>query len=425
MNRYSFILSVFIYFSFIGQHLAQNYYEEYSQNQLKLEGLNKNKESYIRDILRINASHLGTESLKSDLQALINLPGIADVKHQIDTFKGNLIHSFYFSERTTLLPIINFGGIEGNIWFQLGATENNFRGLGDTALAFYQNNNGRHTGQLFFKRPRIINSNWGYSASINSWSSQEPIFFAAGTEQFEYTNNAAGVSLLRNFGLFNRLEFGFTYFQESYIRSEGQNDIRLGPENFSVNKLLSKLKYVSNRIDYNYFYLKGIEHIFTYQNVYTFSDRSLFNSVQYVGRLFTRPKGRLNLAFRFKLAFSNNNDSPFAPFVADSHFNIRGIGNRIDRGTAQLIINAEARYTITHIKYWSLQLVAFSDSGTWRNPGGELSQLIELDEIRQFVGMGFRLNYQKVFGATLRVDYGVDICENDQRGLVIGLGQYF
>jgi hypothetical protein len=51
--------------------------------------------------------------------------------------------------------------------------------------------------------------------------------------------------------------------------------------------------------------------------------------------------------------------------------------------------------------------------------------LYDYDNFRQFVGGGFRIIYQKVFGAILRVDYGIDIYNRQDKGFVIGLGQYF
>ena len=67
----------------------------------------------------------------------------------------------------------------------------------------------------------------------------------------------------------------------------------------------------------------------------------------------------------------------------------------------------------------------FSDLGTWRDPGADISQFLKKEQFRHFVGLGFRIINQKIFGATLRVDYGVDVFNTNERGLVIGLGQYF
>ncbi|MEJ6614158.1 MAG: hypothetical protein QNL46_05480 [Saprospiraceae bacterium] len=126
-----------------------------------------------------------------------------------------------------------------------------------------------------------------------------------------------------------------------------------------------------------------------------------------------------------KLGIASNNDSSFAPFVVDSHTNLRSVGNRIDRGTAQAVFNLEYRHTVWHQQKWGAQIVGFTDIGTWRNPGGDLDDLYDSDNFRQFVGGGFRIIYQKVFGAILRVDYGIDIYNRQDKGFVIGLGQYF
>ena len=390
-------------------------------------GLHKTKEAYILDLLDPElGSSISEAQIESYLQVLKNLPSVAQADHHIERIDNRLSITYEVTERATALPIINFGGIRGNIWFSLGVTENNFRGLGDVFLGFYQNNNGRHSGQLLYRNPRILDSDWGYSFSINKWSSVEPVFFSEGTVDYYYDNNGVGLSILRNIGLRNQVEVGGTYFVESYEKTEFQLlETPPGPFDFSLNKFLTKTEFRMNYLDYHFFYIQGHESILTYQNVLNLDDRTWFNSLQLQTKLFLRPNKKLNLAFRLRMAISTNEDSPFAPFVVDSHVNIRGVGNRIDRGTAQAILNVEARRTIYHKRYLSSQLVVFADSGTWRNPGGELKDLFNPDQFRQFVGLGFRINYQRVFGASLRVDYGIDIYNLEQRGFVIGLGQYF
>ena len=141
---------------------------------------------------------------------------------------------------------------------------------------------------------------------------------------------------------------------------------------------------------------------------------------------FWKIKKKGNFANRLNVGLASNSDSPFAPFVADSHVNIRGIGNRIDRGTAQVIINSEYRHTLYYKKRKvAIQGVAFSDIGTWRNPGGQLSDLLDASQVRVFAGLGIRIIYPKIYGAVLRIDYSIELNESKTRGLVIGLGQYF
>jgi hypothetical protein len=122
---------------------------------------------------------------------------------------------------------------------------------------------------------------------------------------------------------------------------------------------------------------------------------------------------------------ATNSDSPFAPFVLDSRVNIRGVGNRVDRGTAQLVLNLEYRQTLFHNEKYAAQLVAFADSGTWRNPGGTFKDLFDENQFRQFMGAGLRWINKKIFKSVIRVDYGIDIWNINQSGVVIGLGQYF
>jgi len=76
-----------------------------------------------------------------------------------------------------------------------------------------------------------------------------------------------------------------------------------------------------------------------------------------------------NFSARTKFGVSTNNFSPFAPFVIDGFLNIRGIGNRVDRGTASFILNAEYRQSFWKHKYFTLQAAAFVDYGTLRSPG--------------------------------------------------------
>lgn len=421
------LVKIFFFFLLIGPLNGQNQTDSFYLKEIEFLGLSKTKEAYLRNILQAKINQLITiEDINADLQILKNFSGFSDAHYEIDSIGQNIHLTYLLEERITALPIINFGGIKNNIWFSLGIIENNFRGYGDLLLAYYLNNNGRHSGEVYFKKRSLLHSNWGYSFSLNKWSSDEPVFFDEGTVEYQYDNNGLGLSLIRNFDVDQQIELGGTYFVESYNKTNNQIlENPPGPDEFSIKKFLTKLIFSQSFLDYHLFYLKGFESVLIYQNVLNIEERSLFNSVQLENKLFLRPHKKLNLAFRTRLAISTNIDSPFAPFVADSHVNIRGIGNKIDRGTAQLVLNAESRYTVYHKNYWSSQFVLFADAGTWRNPGGKLGDIFDSSVFRQFVGGGIRINFQKIFGATLRIDYGIDIFDTNQRGLVIGLGQYY
>lgn len=122
---------------------------------------------------------------------------------------------------------------------------------------------------------------------------------------------------------------------------------------------------------------------------------------------------------RFTGAITSNSASPFAPFVLDSRVNIRGVGNRLDRGTAQLILNLEYRQTRFRTNKFAAQSGLFSDSETCRNLGGSLKDLCDKNQFRQFVDAGFRLIYKKVFISIIRVDYGTALWNLNQSGVAV------
>ncbi len=366
--------------------------------------------------------------LELDIQNLKNLPSVIEAHAHVDTADTSLRLSFTIKERKTILPIVNLGTIRTNFWFALGASENNLRGRGDKLFAYYQNNDGRHAGQIQLEKFRIRHSSWGAGLNVYHWSSIEPLYFEEGPVDYNYDNTGVGTGLIKNFSVRRNVLFGLTLFREGYTQRADQILTKPpGPEQFTIDKLLSKIQWNQNELNYHFFYLTGYAFNLTYQNVYSFNQPTPFNSFECRLKVFYMPdkKSKINLAGRFVFGMSTNDNSPFAPFVADSHVNLRGVGNRIDRGTGQLVLNGEVRYTLEHENNWAAQAVVFTDFGTWRSPGGSLADFFDVRQFRQFVGLGARVMYLKIYGATFRIDYGIDIYNFRQQGFVLGLGQYF
>lgn len=400
----------------------------YREGNSKFVGMEKSKETFLRDqIFQFFDQPFELSSIEKNVQLLKNIPGIKQAQYALDTFNNEVINIVYkVEELSTLTPIINLGGIRDNVWFRLGITDFNWLGRGQYFSTVYQNNNGLHSGQLYLKIPRKPKSLWGYSASLSSWMSEEPLFFSEATVNYIYNNHSLGLSAIRHFGQNTTFEFGNTAFVEIYEKVINDPEAILpGPIELTQNKILSKATFERNFLNYDFFYRNGYKWNLTYQNVFTFNEDVNFNSLLFNGYLYFRPSHKINLAVRAKFGLSTNSNSPFAPFVADSHINIRGIGNRISRGTAEAVFNIEYRHTITDYNTWASQFVIFSDIGTWRNPGGKLIDIFKNDQLRHFVGLGGRAIYKKRFGATIRIDYGIDIYNPKYRGIVLGLGQYF
>ena len=198
------------------------------------------------------------------------------------------------------------------------------------------------------------------------------------------------------------------------------------PQNLKVHKLLYKLIYEYNDLNYDFQYVEGIKNTFNFQYV-TSRDDILpefligWNDFSYFKRF--GQKG--NWASRLRLGVSTNNDSPFAPFSVDNNLNIRGVGNTIDRGTAAIVLNTEYRQTLYEKGWFVLQGNAFVDAGTWRNPGGDFGDFSDAQNLRVYPGLGLRFIHKKIFNAIFRIDYGFGITEGGTQGLVFGIGQYF
>ena len=106
----------------------------------------------------------------------------------------------------------------------------------------------------------------------------------------------------------------------------------------------------------------------------------------------------------------------------------RGVGILVDRGTGSFVLNTEYRHTIYDKNWLAIQTNVFTDLGSWRNPGGELNDFFQEDNIRIYSGIGLRFISKKIYNATFRIDYGFSVLNqknNSNGGLVFGIGQYF
>lgn len=394
---------------------------------IRFEGLRKTKSAFLEQNLIIEAGRpLDSALLYRQLQDFKNLPPVADARMRIDTADGERVLVFDIDEALTLFPIINFGGVEGNFWFQLGLTDINWMGNGHHLTAFYQNTDLRHNFQVFYRVPQFGRSRWGTSANVFRWATVEPLFFDQGTVYYDYDNSGAGLTAIYRSGRRQWLEGGLTYFVEQYRKNERHlGESTPGPDQLRQQKGLVKLLHHFDRIDQHFFYQSGFDNVALFQTVYTFSDQTWFHFFQNDTRYFRRLGRRGNLAARLRLGIATNRNTPFAPFVLDSYINIRGSGNRMERGTAAAIFNLEYRHAVLDHNLFAAQIVGFSDMGAWRKPGGKLEELFTKKGIRHFVGGGIRIIYKKAFNAILRLDYGVELQDPKQRGVVIGVGQYF
>ncbi|MFK7934542.1 MAG: BamA/TamA family outer membrane protein [Saprospiraceae bacterium] len=414
-----FLLNCFLLTSGLAQSL--------SVSNVRFAGLKKTKATYLSRFIdsQIN-TNFTTEQADLDVQQLKNLLQVANARYTADTIDNRVQLTYHVDEAITLFPIVQFGGVEGNVWGRVGATDANWLGLGQQLTVYYQNSDGRSGGNIFYRIPHIGGSKWGTSFSLLRWASIEPLYFGEDEVRYLYDQTSIAGSAIYELERQHNIELGATYFIEDYAKAAEQAlENPPGPDALRQPKLLFKLVHSISKINYHFFYRDGFDNVANAQTVYNIDDGNWFHIFINESRYFKRIKKRGNLAARFRFGISTNNNTPFAPFVLDSHVNIRGAGNRIDRGTAAVILNLEYRHTFWERERWAAQVIGFSDFGTWRNPGGNFGELSSRDNFRHFVGAGARLIFKKAHDAVIRFDYGVDVYDKNQRGIVIGLGQYF
>jgi hypothetical protein len=223
----------------------------------------------------------------------------------------------------------------------------------------------------------------------------------------------------------HKFNFGINIFNEKYQYVSGDVPLQV-PRFLDLDKILFKLLYDYDRLDYSYQYVSGFRSLLTLQSVSS-DDKSQddffigWNDLLY----FKRVSSNGNWASRLRLGLATNSESPFAPFALDNNLNIRGVGNLIDRGTGVVLLNTEYRHTVYEKDWFSLQGNVFIDSGSWRKPGGDLDDFISSENIKIYPGLGLRFIHKKIYNAIFRIDYGLGITKNSSKGIVFGIGQYF
>jgi len=415
----------FFFFLFI----AQLYAQENIVVDLKVQGNKRLKTSFIKKLSKVKLGvALDSSIIEEDIKLLKRLPTIAHAYYQIfPAEKPNQYNVFYnIEENFTIIPLANFYTTNDDEFaYRLGLYEYNFLGQNITFGGFYQRDIF-DSYALNFRAPFLFSRQFGLAVNYQNLTTLEPVFFNNGTADYRYNNESIEVLGLYQLNFTNRFEVGINYFTEDYKYQSGiiNPDV---PLDLVVNKLLYKLVYEHNNLNYDYQYVEGFRSIFNFQYVHSTQNAQLpdfvigWNDFEY----FKRVGEKGNWASRLRLGIASNDDSPFAPFSVDNNLNVRGVGNTIDRGTGVIILNTEYRHSLVDNDWFAMQSNVFLDGGSWRNPGGDFGDFGDSQNIRIYPGVGLRFIHKKIFNATFRIDYGYGITEDSTNGFVFGIGQYF
>ena len=419
LKTVSFLLLFFLTFA--------SYAQERTITDIHINGLKKTKLNVIKSFINLKPNTvLDSVLIDEDIIRLKRLPSVSHAYYKIlETATGSFKVDYFIEENRTLIPVVNFWTTTNKQFaYKLGVYEYNFLGR-NMAFGGYYQNNGYHSYEVNFRAPFLFSNRLGLSVNHQNWTSEEPLYFGNDFANYKYQNISLETLLMFQANLKNNFEFGVNYFKEIYNYKSGITSPTI-PQQLNINKLLFKFIYTYDNLAYNYQYINGFKSQLFVQMVTTkneFQDDFFiaWNDLFYFKKIGV--KG--NWANRLRVGLATNNESPFAPFALDNNVNLRGVGILVDRGTGSIVYNTEYRHTIIERGSFIVQSNLFTDFGTWRNPGGKLSDFVQSKNMKVFSGVGLRIINKKVFNATFRIDYGFELTNGKSQGLVFGIGQYF
>mgnify|MGYP003627435990 FL=1 len=397
---------------------------------IKIIGADKTNESFLKSLLTIkNGVILDSVSIEKDVILIKRLPAISHAYYQVFYSHDNFYNVFInIEENITIVPEVNFWTTTNQQFsYKLGLYDYNFLGRNITFGGFYQRNRFDSYG-INFKAPNLFSKKWGLALNHQNWKSEEPLYFGENSANYLYNNVSFEVLALYQINLKHEIDFGINLFREKYQYLTGITDPSI-PQTLDLDKTLFKLVYSFDNLDYYYQYVTGFKSVLYAQYVFTANDFQnefliAWNDFFYYKRIGENG----NWANRMRFGLATNENSPFAPFALDNNVNLRGVGILVDRGTGSFVLNTEYRHTIYDKNWLAIQTNVFTDLGSWRNPGGELNDFFQEDNIRIYSGIGLRFISKKIYNATFRIDYGFSVLNqknNSNGGLVFGIGQYF
>jgi len=395
-------------------------------DEVRWEGIDKSDKEFLETWIESKkGEELSWKTISNDELFLKNLQIFSSVYSSIDSTDG-IILTYHITETHAIVPIVGFGKIDDNFYLELGAAD--FNAFGNTAqirgkYTLYD----RHSFEAYFHNRFINSSKWGVSVNLQKRSTTEPVYIQNSSSIYDFDLYVAEVLPGYNINRFLYLQSGLAFLRENYLYvgliSDG-SELNF-PESVTANKWLSKTVLTLDKRSFYYQYVEGFSSQLFIEYVWSEIDNSTFLKIFNESKYFTRIHDRGNYASRLRLGLSSNNDNPFPPFVVDSYVNIRGSGNRIARGSTELVLNQEYRHTLWENDWGGIQGVGFIDAGAWRPAGEEFNSLFIESNMLIFTGLGGRFFLKKWYNAFFRADIGVNPLEPESMGLVLGVGQYF
>lgn len=402
---------------------------QFAVDSIAVENLGRTKRVFVDRWIDIEVGDtVSMEQIDKDVQSLRNLNLFFNVDYRLDTINGKATLCFIIREAHYVYPSFENIASSKNINFSVGVTDINFLGRGQHFGVLYRYYD-RHSAKIFHSSLVHKNRLTGHSVVLGSYASVEPLYFGEEVRDFNYTNYQAIVEGWLWLRKRVSVSLGGGYLRESY--KNVSEDIFfpdgeiLNGANFAFNKYQIKTGVQWRNINYDMEFRNGIQTRFEAERIITGGFTNPFVKATTDVQWFKRVGNRGNLCVRNSLGISTNNESPFSPFLIDNYANIRGSGNRVERGTAEAILNVEFHYCVWRNKFFTLQTSAFADFGTLRPPGASFEDFVRDAALYRYAGMGVRIHSNVLYKTIIRFDYSFNLEDLRKGGFVVGFGHYF
>ena len=241
-------------------------------SEVSIEGTKKTKSTFLKKLLRTQEqTDLDSIVVLKDIRRLKRLPSISHADFEIVHIGGDRCQvKFKVIENFTIIPFANiYTSTNDEFAFRVGLQEFNLLERNITVGGFYQYDIYNSYG-LQLRAPYLFSRKLGLAIDYKDLTTLEPVFFEGinNENNADYRYNNKGVELLGlyEFNFKNRIELGFSLFNETYGYVSGATSPEV-PQVLSVDKHLIKLIYNFDNLNYFYQYLEGFRSILNFQYV--------------------------------------------------------------------------------------------------------------------------------------------------------------
>lgn len=384
-------------------------------------GLNKTNEQYLTGVLNTKVGDsLSQNKLDSDLAFLERLNYFFSIDTTIQKSANSVQITFHLQEASSLYPVFFISGFKDQLRTTLGFNEIHFRGRFER-LGFQHQYYDRHSFSAFYQAP-FWNQKWGGKAYASKYSTIEPLYGMDTTSLFNFDNYSLQLGVHR--WIKRQLKIGLLTagFREFYEQLDDA-DLGLNRKKFQFTKYQVKMEFDWNQLRYQFEKVSGWRLKTKMETVQTIDfPAASFLKADFKLSGFGIVGQRHNFASLLFAGLATNRFSPFSPFVIDGFINVRGIGNRIERGTGIFGSNVEWRCLLFEQPSFYLQSVGFLDIAQVRPPGSQ--QWNSPSSWHYSLGAGLRLHARKWYRTILRIDAGFWTSQKSP-GVAFGFEQFF